>query len=829
MHFSALDALFGAKVEMLLAEPRARVLEPDVTSSEPDFDLKAQPSSGLWSKEMDNLQIPRFLQESYLQGNPAPAIHTLRQWQIDLFEMTQWRERKNCLVLVPTASGKTVAAEVAIAQTLNRNPSAKAIYCVPFVSLAAEKHAEFTARFQSFSVRPYYANYGSYEFRTGSIAVATFEKAHALINTAVKNRYDEQIELVVIDEIHMIGEEHRGATVEALVAKLRMLAHQPRIIGLSATICPEDSEVFGRWMGGFVFRRTDRPSEIVQYVKLLDGSLCKIENGALKEKESQLRSIDQDKNHFLPLIANALEESPENSILVFVSSRKDARLTAEFIANNLHSREFELIRKAPYPSLKVVNARKEVVQTITSLRGSTDMTMNTCIMRGVAFHHAGLLLEERKVIEKALRDGTLNVVVATTTLSAGINISNVSMVIIHSIFRTEAGGKTTPMTAAQYNQMAGRAGRKAGQPGTVVMIERSKKLEEANLMLSLSHRSIERLNGHLLDDQEFDKYYLQSLYCMKSQQYRQLPMLAFETFANKRLESDLAKVKNEAIIRLKNQRLIISEDRITKLGSAIAGANFGVIEGLTVYENLNVLRQTTCFADDLYFLYLCIPTDIGFRTPAYKHPMWQKLYTRHEMAINTLLQVTTEDIDRLFTQCYINGGFKCNNVLDEKMDKVFASAILMALIDEQALEDVEKVFGIDRGTVQALQTNAVTFAGQVVKLCELSGFGVLGAAINRFKHRLEVAVKNELLELTTIPSCAKTTARLLFNQGIETVVDVIACSVKDLAVILSHGKDNEISDDAMHLAAKLINEAEMVMRFRDQAQALAEDHGIVQF
>jgi replicative superfamily II helicase len=58
-------------------------------------------------------------------------------------------------------------------------------------------------------------------------------------------------------------------------------------------------------------------------------------------------------------------------------------------------------------------------------------------MQCVAFHHAGLLLEERKLIEKGLRQGILNNVVATTTLSAGISIMSVSTVIIENVSRTE--------------------------------------------------------------------------------------------------------------------------------------------------------------------------------------------------------------------------------------------------------------------------------------------------------------------------------------------------------------------------------------------------------
>lgn len=777
--------------------------------------------------QMESVEIPRFLQESYVNG--TPPIKCLRQWQYDLFSRKEWKNKENCIILVPTAGGKTVAAEVAIAQLLDHDAEAKVIYCLPFVSLASEKFLDFAKKFKGFSVYPFYSNLGGSEFKRGNIAVCTFEKAHNLINSAIRNQYIDKIKLIIIDEIHMIGDQKRGPTIEAIITKIKLLQNHPRIIGLSATIDGNDAINLGKWLNGFVHQSSTRPSCITQFVKSPTGGLHKLQNGIIGDELFQLKSLPGDKYHILPLVADTIKKNPKNTILIFVNSRKETRVISNLISTYLFSPEFGKISSVIRPSSEVIEERKKLVQKISSIQSYNDEIMCKCIMNGVGFHNAGLLLEERKIIEDGLRNDVLNVIVATTTLSAGININSVSTVIIFDVFRHELG-KKIPLTTVQYNQMAGRAGRTTDNPGKTIIIQHNDEKEEIDLISQLSKQKIGKLYPHLLDKSEFDRYYLQCI-CYYQNNKHNFAMNTFEYFNKKMNFDEIEEKRKESIQRLINLRLILDENKATKLGFAVAGANFGIDEGLNVYENLKKAQLLTCFSDELHLMYLCIPTDIGFTTPPYSKEIWSNLFFEHSYVMNKIFQMTNGEFNRIIALSHVQGGIKTNKELDFSLDHIYASAIILDIIDEKPINEIEKKFQIDRGIIQALQTNISTFAGQVTKFCELCGFYLLGSAINRFRNRLENGVKNELLNLMQIPSCTKSIARLLFNKGIEDINQLLESSLDEIESIISNSGSsvpdelNETENEKI-IAEKLKSEAYIIaenkQRIEDFENSLIE-------
>ena len=83
------------------------------------------------------------------------------------------------------------------------------------------------------------------------------------------------------------------------------------------------------------------------------------------------------------------------------------------------------------------------------------------ITKGVGFHHAGLGIKSRQIVENAFRNGIIKILFATPTLAAGVNLP-ARRVVITSIFRYdyEYGGNI-PLSILQYKQLCGRAGRPA--------------------------------------------------------------------------------------------------------------------------------------------------------------------------------------------------------------------------------------------------------------------------------------------------------------------------------------------------------------------------------
>ncbi|KAH0788441.1 DEAD/DEAH box helicase family protein [Histomonas meleagridis] len=779
---------------MLIAQESDDFFDLDPSSS--DYYFNPSQTKKVFNQEMESVGIPKFLQESYVKGDPPPAINSLRNWQYELFSNEDWKSEKNCVVLVPTAGGKTVAAEVAIAQLLEKNPNAKALYCLPFVSLASEKYEEFKKRFRKFVVRPFFSNLG-YEFNSGHIAVCTFEKAHTLINCAIKNNYISKIKLVIIDEIHMMGKPSRGATIEAIISKVKLLTNQPRIIGLSATLRHDDAFQLAKWLNGFCYQNASRPSCIAQYIKSPDGHLHKIQDGNFIQFGPKLESIHTDTNHILPLVADTIRQKPKNTVLIFVNSRKETRDISRLIATKLYSNEFLQKRHLPEPTPEVIEQRKLLIEKLKRVKDfDTDSLMEACILKGVCFHSAGLLLQERSLIEYGIKNGILNIIVATTTLSAGININSVSTVIIYNVFRKE-NFKNISLTPDQYNQMGGRAGRTSDNPGKVIIIQH-KENEESNLIKELSKQEMGKLNSYLLNETEFDRYYLQCI-CFfpdSSDFIRQ----TYNYCSNLINEQEIEIRRIESIQRLTEKGLLIN-DKPTQLGIAISRVNLGIDEGLNLYDR--VIRTTDLsIKDDLHLLYLCMPTDIGFRTPSYKDQKWDKIIDKHMHTIEIALHLSRIEIQKIFTL-----GYKENKKIDIELDRIYAAAIMFEMINETPLKDIEIMFEIDRGILQSLQQNSVTFSGQLMNFCELIGFFILAGALSGFRKRLELSVKNELLDLMQIPSCKKSYARLLYNVGITCVPTFAETECDKILNILFKNE----SKDQKDLVMSMLNEAQMIM------------------
>lgn len=162
-------------------------------------------------------------------------ITSLRPAQIKAIEKGLL-ERKNLLVCTPTASGKTLIAEIAALKSIIEG-NGKAIYIVPLKALASEKYKDFRQRYGHIakialsigdidSSDPYLVDY--------DLIITTSEKLDSLIRHHAP--WLSLISTIIIDEIHLLNDVERGPTLEILITILKQLLKKAQIIGLSATI-----------------------------------------------------------------------------------------------------------------------------------------------------------------------------------------------------------------------------------------------------------------------------------------------------------------------------------------------------------------------------------------------------------------------------------------------------------------------------------------------------------------------------------------------------------------------------------------------------------------
>jgi len=177
---------------------------------------------------------------------------------------------KNLLVCTPTASGKTLIAELAALKNIIEK-NGKAIYIVPLKALASEKYKDFKKRYDGIAkvalsigdidnADSYLVDY--------DLIITTSEKLDSLIRHRAP--WLSLISTIIIDEIHLLNDPGRGPTLEILITILRQLLKKAQIIGLSATI--GNPEELAEWLNAELVEDNWRPVKLHKGV-YLDGEI----------------------------------------------------------------------------------------------------------------------------------------------------------------------------------------------------------------------------------------------------------------------------------------------------------------------------------------------------------------------------------------------------------------------------------------------------------------------------------------------------------------------------------------------------------------------------
>lgn len=169
-------------------------------------------------------------------------------------------DNKNLLVCTPTASGKTLVAELAITKSIIGGKG-KAIYIVPLKALANEKYKDFKNRYEHLfrialsvgdldSSDPYLAEY--------DVVICTAEKLDSLIRH--HSPWLKHVATIIVDEVHLLNDAGRGPTLEILLTMLRQLLKNAQIICLSATI--GNPEELASWLNAEYVSDNWRPVKL---------------------------------------------------------------------------------------------------------------------------------------------------------------------------------------------------------------------------------------------------------------------------------------------------------------------------------------------------------------------------------------------------------------------------------------------------------------------------------------------------------------------------------------------------------------------------------------
>lgn len=458
------------------------------------------------------------------------GLKSLYNWQYECITQPGVLQGKNLVYSAPTSGGKTLVSELLMYKKVLEDGRA-ALVVFPFVSLVSEKKdAYYKAGGEVCGLKISEFHYGSKSplFEEFDIGVATIEKANALISYYIQHGIlFKRLGIIIVDELHLLGDEQRGYILEVMLTKVRLLSklqgegRSIQIVGMSATL-PNLSDI-GLWLDAVVYQSDFRPVPLREHIVIngkayikptkdqnknrlgssLENSLNKVKNWDFRQVNSKLDPNDFDieqigsskwkypivgMNELLIIGWEALKKG--ESVLVFCPSKYSVESTALFFAKCIRRPFCEGIdlesnsnKQQIMQSLKSVERQRlllaEEIRQNFSLSKRSNQNNNSlveCVIRGIGFHHSGLSHIERRIVERGYRNGTLSLLTATSTLAAGVNLPSKRV-----IFRGINIGKSF-LTCVDYKQMSGRAGR-AGQKGAfgesfILVNETSTQLEK---------------------------------------------------------------------------------------------------------------------------------------------------------------------------------------------------------------------------------------------------------------------------------------------------------------------------------------------------------------
>ncbi len=644
----------------------------------------------------------------------------------------------NILAAIPTASGKTLLSELAMLSAIRSG--GKALYIVPLRALASEKYDQFS-KFREIGIKVGISS-GDFDSREeylgdNDIIVATSEKADSLLRN--ETHWVHDLTTLVVDEIHLLDSPDRGPTLEVTIAKLRRIIPHLHIIALSATV--GNANEIADWLDAGCVRSEWRPVDLKEGV-YLDETIHFL--GGHTKLDPRRRQSD-------PLIALVNDTLCDGGqCLIFDSSRRNAVSTALRVSRALKS------RNSPVGSnLTDSTDLIDLADTVRESETDAAQKLADCIEHGVAFHHAGLISEHRRIVEDGFRSNRIKVIACTPTLAFGLNLP-ARRVIIKSYRRYDPNYGMQPIPILEYKQMAGRAGRPHLDPsGECVLIAKSYP-EMQSLLENYVESDPEPIHSKLGTESALRSHILSAIAGMFATTLGELMDFLELTFFAAQQETSYLRdiVENVLDFLSENEMITISEESLdpTPLGRLVSRLYLDPLGASIIIDGLRSRDD----ASDLTLLHLICRT-----------PDIRKLYLRKNDYdwIRDLVSGMQEEFT--YAPDVFDTGFEWF------LSEVKTAAVLLDWTSEVQDKAIEAKFGIGGGDIRGIADTAQWIMYATARLSGHIGTPHTKRAAD-LTECLKYGVKPELLSLVAIRGVGRVRARRLYDAGYATPESLLA-------------------------------------------------------
>ncbi|XP_057297127.1 probable ATP-dependent DNA helicase HFM1 [Hydractinia symbiolongicarpus] len=486
-----------APTSMIMKTPKcSNLLNTELNNTQPIIQLETPRNAAVNVQNNDGttgeLKSVREIPEKFRSIFPFAYFNTL---QSKVFEEVLYSDNP-VVVCAPTGSGKTVLFELCVVRLLLRAPnkkfSYKIIYMAPIKALCSERYQDWNAKFSPFGLKCTELTGDTelddfHELQYSHIVFTTPEKWDSMTRKWKDNKsLVHSVRLFLIDEVHLLNDNTRGATMEAVVSRMKTVqvsinndtkeTDTPiiRFVAISATI-PNVKDI-AVWLDTGVlpalsFSLGDEYRPV---------ALRKIVLGyPYTEKQSDFK-FDLALNYKL---SNIIQTYSENKpTLVFCCTRKGVTQAASV-----------LVKDARF--ILNYQHKQRLTQHANIIH---DSKLQEFVLHGVGFHHAGLDMSDRKHIEEMFTTGDLPVLFCTSTLAMGVNLP-AHLVVVKGTMHYVMGGYEE-YSEAQVLQMMGRAGRpQFDTSATAVIMTKQQTKAKYQAMITGTHSIESSLHHHLTE------------------------------------------------------------------------------------------------------------------------------------------------------------------------------------------------------------------------------------------------------------------------------------------------------------------------------------------
>jgi len=647
---------------------------------------------------------------------------------------------ENLVLAIPTASGKSLVAYLAILASVLRG--GKALYIVPLRALAAEKY-EALKDFEPIGIKVG-ISVGDYDSADPTlekldVIVATSERADSLLRH--RTNWLQRLSVVVADEVHLINDADRGPTLEVTLAKLRQVNPQAQVLALSATI--KNSRELARWLEAEHITSEWRPVPLKQGVYF---------GGLVHFTDQSVQEVKVREDDMSGLVTDVLASGGQ--ALVFVNTRRSTEALAKSLSKDVRETLGEK---------ELDHLNKLAEQMVRGQEEATSMAarLGKCIDGGVAFHHAGLTNDQRSLVEKEFKRGRVKCIVATPTLAQGVD-TPARRVVIRDLNRFDVNMGLTPIPVMEIKQMCGRAGRPRYDPYGEAILFAKDEDDIDELMEDYFLSEPEAIESKLGSEPALRMHILANIATGHVGTEEELFSFFNRTFFA--FTGDVHAIRGKILEVLE---FLAKEDFITRHDGFLKATFFGkrtsdlYIDPLSAVKMRDALHQAR---DDRFFHLWTVCTT----------PDMPKLYLRR--GDYAWVEQKIEEADLTFpVEDY-----------DFFLAEVKTASLLDDWITERTEEEVTKKFGIGPGDIRRMTDQAEWL---------LYSMGELGRIFNKKKVRaltrltiqVQYGIKEELLELISLRGVGRVRGRALFQRGYKTLRDLQKANPSDLARIPTIG------------------------------------------